>query len=375
MANILILGGGFGGLITAEKLSSALGSEHQITLVSNSQKFVFYPALVQVAFGKLAPEDISFDLRKKAGDIGVRFVEGEAIRINLQRRSVYVAGDDFTGDIHYDYLVLSLGRRLATEKAPGFFEYAHHLLDVRSALKFGAAVKDFREGRIVIGMCPGARLPVPACETALALARRFETEISENKISITIVFPESVDEAFGGADIFRELEWAFMKHDINLVKKFPVREITEDKILNDEGRSINHDLLMLVPPFQGHGLIKHLEIEDESEFVEVNEFMQAARLPKTYAVGDCTALPGPKLAHMAVREAEVAAKNIAAEIRGEQPAEVYYHEINTIIDAGNEDSIHLHYGIWDDDLYRLQTGTLWSWAKEIHDSYWQARHF
>lgn len=375
MANVLILGGGFGGLVAAEKLSSGLGSEHQITLVSNSQKFVFYPALVQVAFGKLEPEDISFDLRKKASEIGVRFIEGEVISINPQRRSAHIAGDDFSGDIHYDYLVLALGRRLATEKAPGFFEYAHHLLDVRSALKFGEAVKDFRAGSIVVGMCPGARLPVPACETALTLARRFETEISENKISITVVFPESVNQAFGGADISRELEWAFMKNDIALVKKFPVREITGDKIIDDEGRSMNHDLLMLVPPFQGHGLIKHLEIEDESGYVEVNEFMQAAHLPKTYAVGDCTSLPGPKFAHMAVREAEVAAKNIAAEIRGEQPAEVYYHEINTIIDAGDTDSIHLHYGIWDNDLYRLQTGTLWSWAKEIHDSYWQAKHF
>lgn len=375
MANILILGGGFGGIVAAEKLAASLGSEHQITLVSNSRKFIFYPALMQVAFGKLAPEDVSFALREKLSKIGVRFVESEALRINANRRIVSVTGEDFTGDVHYEYLVIALGRRLATEKAPGFFEYAHHLLDVRAASKFGEAVKDFREGNIVVGMCPGAYLPVPVCETALALAQRFETEISENKISITVVFPESVDEAFGGADIFTELEWAFMRHDINLVKKFPVREITEDKILNDEGQAINHDLLMLVPPFQGHGLIKHLNIEDESGFVEVNKFMQVARLPKTYAVGDCTALPGPKFAHMAVREAAVAAKNIVAEIKGEQPEEVYYHEINTIIDAGDEDSIHLHYGIWDDDLYRLQTGTLWRWVKEIHDSYWQAKHF
>jgi sulfide:quinone oxidoreductase len=375
MANILIIGGGFGGLIAAENLSSELGSEHQITLVSDSQKFVFYPALVQVALGRLEPEDVSFDLRKKAGKIGVRFVEGEVVGIDVQRRSVEIAGDDFAGDIHYDYLVLALGRRLATEKAPGFYEYAHHLLDVRSALKFGAAVKDFRAGRIVVGMCPGADLPVPACETAFALAQRFESEMLEDKISISLVFPESVDEAFGGAEIFRQLEWAFMKHDIGVVKKFPVREITEHKIFDDTQRSINYDLLMLVPPFQGHGIIKHLEIGDESGFVEVNECMQAVGLPKTYAVGDCTALPGPKLAHMAVRQAAVAAKNIASEIRGELPKEAYYHEINSVIDAGGADSIHLHYGIWDDDLYRLQKGRLWSWAKNLYDSYWLAKHF
>ena len=69
MANILILGGGFGGLIAAEKLASAFGSEHQITLVSKSRKFIFYPALVQFAFGKFKPEDISFDLHDQTLDI------------------------------------------------------------------------------------------------------------------------------------------------------------------------------------------------------------------------------------------------------------------------------------------------------------------
>ena len=58
MANILILGGGFDGLIAAEKLASEFGSEHRITRVSKSRKFIFYPALMQVAFGKFEPEDI-----------------------------------------------------------------------------------------------------------------------------------------------------------------------------------------------------------------------------------------------------------------------------------------------------------------------------
>jgi hypothetical protein len=45
MANILILGGGFGGVIAAETLAKEVGKEHQITLVSRSPKFIFYPEL------------------------------------------------------------------------------------------------------------------------------------------------------------------------------------------------------------------------------------------------------------------------------------------------------------------------------------------
>ena len=45
MAKVLILGGGFGGVIAAEALAKKLGNKHEITLVSRSRKFVFYPAL------------------------------------------------------------------------------------------------------------------------------------------------------------------------------------------------------------------------------------------------------------------------------------------------------------------------------------------
>lgn len=374
MANILILGGGFAGLIAAEQLSSALGSEHQITLVSQKEKFIFYPALVQVAFNAFEPEDISFDLRQKLSDVRVRFIQGEVLRINAQKRSVSIIGDDVNGDIRYDYLVIALGRRLATEKVPGFFEYAHHILSTDAAQKFGEAIRNFRGGNIVVGMCPGARLPVPVCESAFALARRFEDDISERKTSITVVFPETVREAFGGAQVYGELEQTFAKHDIRLIENFPVKEASADNISTDGGQTINHDLLMLVPPFQGQVMIKNLGIADEAGFAKVHGSMQVAGLEKTYAAGDCVAFSGPKLAQMAVRQAAVAAKNLAAEIRGEQPEHEYYHEIAAIINQGGEDSIYLHYGIWDDELFRLQKGTLWSWAKSIHDRYWQTMH-
>jgi NADH dehydrogenase FAD-containing subunit len=52
MARILILGGGFGGLMSAERLAKISGEGHSITLVSPGQKFTFYPALVRLAFGE-----------------------------------------------------------------------------------------------------------------------------------------------------------------------------------------------------------------------------------------------------------------------------------------------------------------------------------
>ncbi len=169
MAAILILGGGFGGVVAAELLAKELGREHQITLVSRDRQFLFYPALVRLAFGKCEASDISYDLRKAMLDRRVRYLQAEVARVDPYERKVTLAGGDLVGHLGYDYLIFALGRRLATENIPGFFEYAHHLLNLEAALKFGKAIRTFNKGRALIGFCQEARLITPVYETALHL--------------------------------------------------------------------------------------------------------------------------------------------------------------------------------------------------------------
>jgi sulfide:quinone oxidoreductase len=375
MANVLIIGGGFGGLVVAERLSELLDrAAHSITLVAPKPRFTFYPALVQLAFGEIDESDITLDLRTRLTDLGVRFVEGELIRIDPERRTAQIAGDDFDGDIAFDFVVFAMGRRLATEMVPGFFEHSQHLLGVGAAKRFGERVRDFTEGTIIVGACPDSRLPVPVCETAFALAAKFDRQIREGSVRVKVVFPESLQAAFGGALLHKELESAFQRHGINVLYDVPISEITEKQVLSSKGHEIDYNLLMLVPPFRGQAMLRNLGINDEFDYIRVDGMMRAHDYPNAYAVGDIVAFSGPKFAHMAVRQADTAALNIAATLAGREPMTEYYHEIATVIDAGGADSIYLHYGIWDDTLYRLKKGHFWGWAKEIHDRVWRAKH-
>ena len=63
MAKILVVGGGFAGVVAAESLVKELKGKHEVTLVSRSRQFLFYPALVRFAFGQCMPNDLGFDLR------------------------------------------------------------------------------------------------------------------------------------------------------------------------------------------------------------------------------------------------------------------------------------------------------------------------
>jgi NADH dehydrogenase FAD-containing subunit len=192
MAKVLILGGGFGGVVAAEALAQQLGDEHQITLVSRDDQFVFYPALVRLAFGKCEPDDVTLDLRRSMLNRRINFIQGEVARIDPTQRKALLAHGDVEGTIPYDYLIYALGRRLATECVPGFFENAHHLLDVKGALKFAEAIRDLREGRVVIGQCAEARLPVPVYETAFALSSWLKENSDPESVSITVVSPATI---------------------------------------------------------------------------------------------------------------------------------------------------------------------------------------
>jgi len=102
--------------------------------------------------------------------------------------------------------------------------------------------------------------------------------------------------------------------------------------------------------------------------------MRVVGVERIYAAGDCVSFDGPKLGHMAVHQAEVAAENLAVEIEGHEPKATYDHELMMVIDEGGADTIFLHKGLWDEDSFTVKQGRFWSWAKRVHEKYWEYRH-
>ena len=373
MAKVLIVGGGFGGVVAAESLAKKLGHDHEITLVSRSRKFLFYPALVRLAFGKCEPDDIAFDIREAMIDRRVRFVEGEVARIHPTERHITFARGDFVGDMPYDFLILALGRRLRTEQVTGFFEHAHHLLNVRDAEKFGDAARLFNQGHAVIGHCPGARMPVPVFEAAFALSRLLEECGKRDQCTITIVSNESPDEMFGGIPMSEALNGPLASHRIELVSDFAITQVTPNSVIADDGRKLSGDLTILIPPFGGPGALVGTGLTDTEGYVCVDTTMRVEGLERIYAAGDCVSFKGPKMGHMAVRQAEVAAENLVAEIEGRALTANYDHDMMLVLDAGDE-SIFVHKDLWSDDEANIHHSRFWAWAKRKQERYWKAKH-
>lgn len=374
MARVLVVGAGFGGIVAAERLAKMLRPEHQITLVSRDARFLFSPSLVRLAFGECEPDDIAFDVREAMLSRRVRFVQAEVVRVDPHEREVTVAHGEVEGRMPYDYLVFALGRRLATERVKGFFEHADHLLTVEAALKFGERMRNFKEGRALIGYCAGARLPVPVFETAFALASRLEERGTRAGAWLTIVSPEPPPYMLGGEEMSRALRDALDKHYINFLSDFPISEVTPTDVATSSGARQRYDLLMLLPPFHGPAAVQGAGITDAAGFIRVDKRMRVEGAEGMYAVGDCVNFAGPKMGHMAVLQAEVAADNVAAEIERREPVATYSHELTLVIDEGGRDSIYFHKGSTPGSKATVRQGRFWGWAKWVHEKYWEGVH-
>jgi sulfide:quinone oxidoreductase len=374
MAKVLILGGGFGGVVAAEHLAEQLGDEHQITLVSRSRQFVFYPALVRLAFGKADQTDVSFDLRHTLLNRRINFIEAEVAYIDPFERNVTIAHGQVEGKLPYDYLIFALGRRLATERIAGFYEHAHHLLNVDKAISFGKAVKQFHEGRAVFGQCVGARLPVPVYESAFALARRLEETRERERVRITVVSPTTLESEIGDVAGAAVLKKALDAHQIEFLPNLSIESLTQNSAIAKSGDAIDFDLLMLVPPFRGSSAGSHLVVTNEEGYINVDLTMRVPGHERIYAVGDCTNFDGPKMGHMAVRQAEIAATNLVAEIAGREPVLRYEHEMRFVIEEIGTDSLYLHKDLSTGAPATVRQGRFWSWAKRAHEEYWEVSH-
>jgi sulfide:quinone oxidoreductase len=131
---------------------------------------------------------------------------------------------------------------------------------------------------------------------------------------------------------------------------------------------------MLLPPFRGSSAASYAGITNGEGYINVDLTMRVAGQERIYAAGDCVNFSGPKLGHMATRQAEVAAQNLAAEIEGREPVARYVHELRLVIDEAGSDNIYLHKEIGNEGPATIKRGRFWSLAKRAQKELWQLSH-
>ena len=322
---IVVLGGGSGGVVAATKLARALDSKHDVILVDRRPDHVFMPAFLFLMVGEREPNQITRKLRRLERH-GVQVVQDEVLGIDPARQEVALAG----GKIPYDYLIVSLGFETRPEMIPGYAEGAHHAWELEAAIRTRRALEGFAGGRVVVGVPLGPyRCPPAPYEAQWMLDGYFKRRGIRDRVTIDYFTREA--EPSGEAhepSVWMDAE--SKARGIAQHYEFVVQSIDpERKTVNGlYGYKIDYDLLFMIPPHRPSRVLTDSGLADTETGIRVDYDTLATKWDNVYAIGDCADMPASKAGGVAHQEADVVAHNLAVEIRGRgEPIPLRLHTI------------------------------------------------
>lgn len=340
MRRIVILGGGTGGTLTANRLRRALRpTEAEITVVDADDRHVYQPGLLFVPFGDAEPERLVRSRRRHLAD-GVRFLLGAVERVDLDERVVELADG---GRLPYDVLVVASGARLVPEETPGLLGEAwgrtvHTFYDLDGAVALRDALARFDGGRLVVDVadlpvkCPVA--PLEFCFLADAFFR--ERQIRD-RVRITYCTP--LDGAFTKPAAAAELGRLLQDKGIELVTEFNLGDVdTEARVLRSyDGREVPYDLAVVVPLHAGAAYVERSDgLGDALGFVPTNAAtLQSLVRPEVFAIGDATDLKASKAGSVAHFEGETLVTNVERFLRGLPLEQGFDGHANCFVETGD----------------------------------------
>lgn len=319
--HIVILGGGTGGIITANLLGRKTKKLAEITLVSNKENVLYEPDFVFRVFDKKKTEPQYKKLRK-AVHKRVNILYEEVTGLDPKNNTVVFKSGD---SLNFDYLVIATGAHYDYSRVPGYAETSHHFYNEEATLKLREAYDNFKGGDIYLGVADlPYKCPIAPIEMTFMTHHYFKRKKMLDKVKIHYLSP--LGGAFSIDPANKRIEKQFEKKNIELHTFFNTEEIFPEKqsVESLEGDEINFDLLVLVPPHTGAKYIKDRDLADEDGWIHVEErTLRSKAYSNIFAVGDVTNLPVSKAGSSAHYQAKAASDNIINLLKGKEVKQKY----------------------------------------------------
>jgi len=336
---IVILGGGTGGTMTANRLRRRLSvDEAEIYVIDRDDAHVYQPGLLFVPFGLSRIDDIVRPRWEQLRD-GIVFHEAEAEAVWLERNEVLLSDGAV---LPYDVLVVATGARLQPEEtdgltAEGWNERAFTFYTPEGAEQLQRALEWFDGGRIVVNLVDmPIKCPVAPLEFAFLADWYFRERRIRNRVEIAFATP--LDGAFTKPIASERLTGLLEAKDIELVTEFNAGEVdgVGRKLIAYDGRELDFDLLVTVPLHGGAPFVERSpHLGDALGFVPADRrTLQTTAAPNVFALGDATDLPTSKAGSVTHFEGEVLTGNVVRFLDGKELDTGYDGHANCFIETG-----------------------------------------
>ena len=336
---IVILGGGTGGTLMANRLRKTYGqSEVEIAVVDRDDRHVYQPGLLFVPFGLADVDEIIRPRRRQLAN-GIAFHETEIDHVSLADDLVHLADGTV---LPYDMLIVASGARLAPEETegltgPGWNERVFTFYTPEGAAALAEAFTWFEGGRLVVNIVDmPIKCPVAPIEFAFLADWHLRERGIRDRTEIVLATP--LDGCFTKPIASRHLTHLLEEKRIGLEVDFATGEVEGDRgrLISYDGREIAFDLLVTVPVHSGAEYVgRSPGLGDDLGFVPTSPHtLQSLARPNVFALGDATNLPTSKAGSVTHFEGELLAQNIHRFLAGEPLAESYDGHANCFIETG-----------------------------------------
>ena len=341
---IVILGGGTGGTIVANRLRRRFEPDDvAVHVIDRDDAHLYQPGLLFVPFG-LADPDALVRPRRRQLRRGVDFHEAEIDHVDLESRRVHLADGS---ELPYDVLVVASGTRLLPEETegmtgPGWGERVVTFYDAPGARQTRDALERFRGGRIVVDI---ADMPIKCPVAPIEFAFLADWHLRERGLrgASEIVLATPLDGCFTKPIASQHLTYLLDEKEIAVEAEFSLGEVdgAGGVATSYDGRALDFDLLVAVPLHGGAAYVgRSPGLGDSLDFVPTDPHtLQAAAAPNVFALGDATDLPSSKAGSVAHFEAELLERNIERFLAGEELETRFDGHSNCFIETGGHKAL------------------------------------
>jgi len=361
---ILILGGGFGGLYAALELENTLARDPdvEITFVNRDNFFLFTPMLHEVAASDLDLAHIANPIRKLLKR--VKFFHGDVEAIDLPARRVTVSHgtpDYHTHELAYDHVVIALGSITNFFNLPGLAERALTMKSLGDAIHLrnrliahleqgdSECAVASRESLLTFVVAGGGFAGVETIASMndfLREALRHYPHLTDENIRVVLVHPGEYILPELGEELGRYAQEKLAERGVEIRTGTRITGLYDQGVELSDGTMLETSTLVWTAGTSPNPILSTLPCAKERGRVVVNEYLEVPDWPGVWALGDCAMVPDlttgqacPPTAQHALREGKALARNLTAAIRGGEKRPFRFEAIGQLASIGRRTGV------------------------------------
>ncbi|MBE3557408.1 MAG: NAD(P)/FAD-dependent oxidoreductase [Firmicutes bacterium] len=369
---IVIVGAGSGGTMLANNLVKALREQQrddvEVVLVGNGEDHLYQPGLLYVALDLELPAHFHRRQRRLLLP-GVHLTNIPAARIDRKEQGVQLADGSH---LAYDYLVIATGSHPDLDEISGFRQGAYSFYTEPEALRLRDALRDFRQGRILITIGIPHKCPVAPLEFTLLLDDVLRRQERRKEIEILYTYP--IARLHSLEPVAQWAQEQFEQRDIHSEIFVNMEEIdaNEQVVHTMEGIDYSYDLLVGIPPHKGAAVIRNSpDLGDPDGWVPTDrKTLQMKGDEHIFVLGDATDLPISKAGSTTHYEVAVLLGNLLRALDGSRATQTYNGKAFCFIEADEAQATYITFD-YDHPPQPVAASPLLHWFKAAYnETYW-----